>query len=76
MAEIFSKCDIDVNVVMQLLVNSQHLAVDIAACETNILHSVRTDKQQQATDLRLLCNELAEEYCSLQLVMLSGVSDR
>jgi hypothetical protein len=43
-AEIFSKSDIDVNVVMQLLVHSQRLAVDIAARETDILHSVRTDK--------------------------------
>jgi len=43
-AEIFNKCDIDVNVVMQLLVQSQRLAADIAARETDILHSVRTDK--------------------------------
>ena len=63
MAEIFSKCDIDVNLVMQLLVHSQRLAVDIVACETNILHSVRSDKKkQQATDLWLLCNKQAEEF--------------
>lgn len=57
-----SKCDIDVNLVMQLLVHSQHLAADIVASETDILHSVRTNKKKQ----QLLCNEQAEEYCHLQ----------
>ena len=71
----FSKCDIDVNLVMQLLVHSQSLAVDIAASETNILCLVRTKKKkkQQATDLQLLCNEQAEANHNLQLVMLPDV---
>jgi len=47
-AEIFDKCDIDVNVVMQLLAHAQRLAADIAARETNIVHSVRNDKKKTA----------------------------
>ena len=75
MAEIFSKCDIDVNLVIQLLVHSQGLAADITAHETDVLHSVRNDIKQQVTDLRSLCNEQTEEYCNLQLVMPSDISD-
>lgn len=53
--DIFNSSNIDTNLVMHLIIQCQGLAEDMAACETNSFHSVRTYEYKQVTGFQSPC---------------------